>query len=467
MRQTTSKIRSVLLLCAAASAVAPAQTFTTIYNFGGIDGSYPAGPLAQGADGLFYGTTMSGGTGPGGGPGTVFKITTSGALTTLHSFDYTDGAEPSAGVTLGRDGRFYGTTSIGGPTDYGTVFRITPGGTLTTLHTFCPAFVCSDGAQPNTPLIEAGEGEFYGTTLVGGSATCRLTAAPGCGTIFKISPAGALTTLYSFNYTDGAEPTGLVQAASGNFYGTTYAGTATCLTNGCGTVFEMTPGGTLTTLHTFDISDGAFPDAPLVQAATGDFFGTTFMYGAYNLGTIFKMTPSGALTTMFSFAGIHGGEPQGLVQATDGNLYGISAGGTSGTVFKMTPAGALTTIRSFNGADGLIPTGLIQGTDGNLYGTTQQGGLYRDGTIFALSVGLKPFVKTLPTAGPPGSTVLILGTNLTGASAVTFNGTASAFTVVSPTLVTTTVPGGATSGKVRVIAPGGTLVGNVAFQVRP
>ncbi len=176
-----------------------------------------------------------------------------------------------------------------------------------------------------------------------------------------------------------------------------------------------------------------------------------------------------------------GNPPRALIQATDGNFYGTTYGGGadgSGTVFKITPSGTLTTLHSFDGTDGANPVAaLIQDTNGNLYGTTEGGGTNLDcgdrqfpqpcGTIFSLSVGLGPFVKTLPAAGKVGAEIGILGTNLTGATAVTFNGTTAQFKVASPTLILTHVPTGAKTGEINVALPGGTLSSNVPFYVLP
>jgi uncharacterized repeat protein (TIGR03803 family) len=200
---------------------------------------------------------------------------------------------------------------------------------------------------------------------------------------------------------------------------------------------------------------------------------------------VFEITPSGKLTTLYSFCAqtgcADGSEPiAGLVQATDGNLYGTTRyGGMEnffGTVYKITPGGTLTTIYTFclaGGACGYQPwAGLVQGTNGELYGTTQYGGFLTGdcandgcGTIFSLNVGLGPFVETLPTSGKVGATIKILGTNLAGASNVSFNGTAAVFTLASSSEITTTVPTGATTGTVQVVIPSGTLSSNVHFIV--
>ncbi len=208
----------------------------------------------------------------------------------------------------------------------------------------------------------------------------------------------------------------------------------------------------------------------LVQANDGNLYGTVEEGGANGFGTVFKITLSGKLTTLHSFDGTDGEYPAaGLVQGTDGNLYGTTLnGGTNGdgTVFKITPRGKLTTLHSFDGADGSETfAGLVQATDGNLYGAPEEGGANGDGTVFRLSVDLGPFVETQPTSGKVGTADKILGTNLTGATSVTFDGTAAVFKVVSKSLITTTVPAGATTGKVEVKTPRGTLKSNVDFRV--
>src|ERR1022692_3047738 len=342
--------------------------------------------------------------------------------------------------------------------------------TLTTLHRFCSQSGCPDGVAPTAGPVQATNGDLYGTTLSGG--------ANHAGTVFKITPGGRLTTLYSFcsqtNCTDGAKPyAGLVQAANGDLYGTTSGGGA----NGnYGTVFKITQGGMLTTLYSFcsqtNCTDGATPFARLVQAANGTFYGTTYGGGANGgYGTVFKITPTGTLTTLHSFNGTDGDQPYaGLVQAADGDFYGTTgAGGANeyGTVFRITPGGTLTTLYSFF-TDGQYPyAGLVQDTNGDFYGTTLKGGANDGGTVFRLSVGLGPFVKIRPPYGKVGAAVKILGTNLTGATSVGFNGTAAVFEVVSSSEITTTVPAGASSGKVQVVTPSGTLSSNASFSVVP
>jgi uncharacterized repeat protein (TIGR03803 family) len=448
-----SSWKTILLLfafCAAVAISSPAQTFKTLASFDGTNGGYPYFmSLVQGTDGNFYGTTWVGGAN---NDGTVFKITPAGALTTLHSFEVTDGAAPYAGLVLATSGNFYGITTRGGAKGYGTVFEITPAGKLTTLHSFEGG--SADGAWPEGGLVQATNGNFYGTTYEGG--------ADNDGTVFEITAAGKLTTLYSFDGNCGEDPVaGLVQATNGNFYGTT-------VYDAC--VFEITAAGKLTTLLSFDGTDGDYPTAGLVQASNGNFYGTAPEGGAHGDGTVFEITAAGKLTTLLSFDESDGGRPEGwLVQGTNGNFYGTTnAGGADddGTVFEITPAGKPTTLASFDESDGANPVGgLVQATNGNFYGTTYYGGAHGLGTVFSLAVGLGPFVETNPTSGAVGTAVIILGNNLTGTTSVTFNGTAASFKVVSSTEITATVPKGATTGVVKVKTPKGTLASNVSFRV--
>ena len=413
-------------------------------------------------------------------------------FTTLYSFcaqsNCTDGQFPKAGLIQATNGGLYGTAQLGGSNGGGMVFSFSPsGGTPKNLYNFCSQTNCTDGANPYAGLVQATNGDLYGTTEGGG--------ASGYGAVFNISPNGGTPTwMYSFcsqsNCTDGASPeAALVQATNGDLYGTTRAGGA----NGdYGTVFSISPGGgTPTWIYSFcsqsDCTDGEYPYAGLIQATNGDLYGTTYGGGSHaGAGTVFSISPGGGTpTTLYSFCDQSAcGDSEypyaGLVQATNGDLYGTTGyGGLNscfaspgcGTIFKITPSGTLTTLYSFCSqsgcADGSHPyAGLVQDTNGDFYGTTTDGGANGNGgTIFSLSVGLGPFVKTLPTSGKVGTAVKILGTKLTGATHVRFNGTNAVFKVVSSSEITTTVPKDATTGTVEVVTPGGTLSSNVPFQV--
>jgi len=482
---------AVLILCAATPLALHGQMFTSLHSFDGGDGELPFSGLVQATDGDFYGTTYAGGAFNG---GTVFRMTPSGSLTTLYNFcaqsGCTDGQYPNGTLVQDTDGNLYGTTLAGGtdcvpPNACGTVFKITLSGVQTTLYDFCAQTNCTDGSIPNGGLVQAANGDFYGTTYDGGINVG--SDGFGAGTVFKISPTGSLTTLYNFcsqaNCADGEYPqAGLIQATNGDFYGVTSGAT-----RHYGSVFRITPDGTFTALHYFcaqsGCPDGANPYGGLVQAASGDLYGTTVAGGANNFGTVFRIAPSGTLTTLYSFCS-QSGCPDGtqpvaaLVQATDGNFYGTTEfGGANcvqdfgcGTLFKITAVGILTTLHNFcaqNGCtDGSSPEApLIQATNGDFYGAAAAGGVDNDGTVFKLSAGLGPFVETRPTSGEAGSAVEILGSDLTGATSVTFGGTAAAFTVVSRFLITATVPAGASTGEIRVVTPSRTFSSNLPFRV--
>ncbi|MFZ0997370.1 MAG: choice-of-anchor tandem repeat GloVer-containing protein, partial [Candidatus Sulfotelmatobacter sp.] len=478
------------VFCAATAITAPGQTFTTLVVFSGTN-HHGAGlqmSLVQGRDGDLYGTTDGGGTN---GEGTVFKIGPGGALTTLHSFNSIEGEGrlPCAGPVQATDGNFYGTTEQGGANDYGTVFKITPGGELTTVHSFNG----TDGIYPCAPLVQASDGSFYGTTSYGGahdSCPPDSFGTEGCGTIFKITPGGTLTTLHNFNFADGGNSfAGLVQATDGNFYGTTSSGGegATLQDVGCGTVFKITPSATLTTLHNFDAGGGCSPQAGLVQGTDGNFYGTTSRGGgSVAYGSIFKISAGGKLSTLHNFDFTDGYFPYaGLVQAINGNFYGTTTGGgnncpqsfigSCGVVFTITPMGTFAILHSFQTfAGGFNPYGgLVQATKGSIYGTTTFGGnqdCYAGngcGTVFRLYLGVAPFVTFQRDSGKVGQVAQILGQGFTGTTSVSFNGTGTSFTVQSDTYLTATVPAGAITGLVTVTTPKGALLSNEIFRVTP
>ena len=375
----------------------PAPGYPEIMQLLGTSGysgppAYPAAAVVQGRDGNFYGTTEYGGTS---GDGTVFQVTPAGALSTLVSFNGPNGSHPAAAVVQGSDGNFYGTTEYGGTNgNNGTVFQMTPAGALTTLVSFNGR----NGSHPVAGLAQGSDGNFYGTTILGG--------ANNRGTVFQVTPVGALTTLVSCNgATANAPSAALLQDTNGNFYGTTVGGGDLSLGGdfgslntgyGAGIVFKMTPAGTLTPLVEFNGDNGANPAGVLVQGSDGSFYGTTpyggntSLNGWQGFGTVFKVTPAGALTTLVVFNGANGSYSiGGLLQGSDGNFYCTTEGGGAGgggTVFKMTPAGVVTMLVSFNGANGSSPSGLVQGSDGNFYGTTKYGGASGGGTVFKMTL---------------------------------------------------------------------------------
>ncbi len=477
----------------------PTVTFATLADFGVGDGQYPS-PLAQGTDGNLYGAAYYGHGSYGGPYGFGFYLTPTGSWTLLDyscTTNYCEGSKASVGMTLAGDGNFYGTTGYGGDGPYrtvnkaGTIYRANSQTGLTTIYNFCSELNCEDGDDPYAPLTLGSDGNLWGTTQVNGRYDR--------GIAYVVTLAGTESVLHNFcalaNCSDGASPASLIQATDGNFYGVAGGGTgADCYSPGtCGMIFKMTPQGVTTTLYNFcsqlNCADGSLPRV-VMQAADGNLYGLTGSGGAYatnnysGSGTIFKLTPQGVVTTLYSFCAVagcqYGIDAGGLMQATDGNLYGIVGLGEGatcyfgygcGTIFEFTSAGVYTTLYTFceqgseTCSDGSLPTGLMQGTDGNFYGTTSRGGLAAYGTAFKLSTGLGPFVQTVTTSGPAGSSVIILGNNLTGATSVTFNGTSADFTAVSSTEITATVPAGATTGPVVVTTPSGTLKSNKKFRI--
>lgn len=322
----------------------------------------------------------------------------------LYSFagDPGSGADAYAGLNQGSNGILYGTTEEGGSSDVGATFAYDPSTSAASLlHSFAGGD--ADGANPYAGLIADSAGNLYGTTYTGGSYRCTnpQQCASNFGTIFKINPTtGAETLLYSFRgsgYADGEYPyAGLILGSDGDFFGTTQKGG----TDGYGTVFRInTSGSTETVLHAFagGSGDGAYPYAGLIQASDGNLYGTTQQGGASGNGTVFRVNPTtGAASIVYSFAGgSDGASPyDGLIQAKDGNLYGTTgAGGAAGagTVFRIVPStGAESVVYAFAGgsSDGANPyAGLIQASDGNLYGTTVLGGEGGAGTVFRIVPG--------------------------------------------------------------------------------
>jgi uncharacterized repeat protein (TIGR03803 family) len=372
---------------------AEAQTETVLYSFcaqtGCPDGSNPRADLVMDTVGNLYGTTLYGGTS---GVGTVFELSPSGTETVRHSFAarHTDGHYPYAGLLMDTTGNLYATAQSGGAKGLGTVFKLSPNGNETLLYSFCVLAACADGYHPRAGLIMDTKGNLYGTAFDGG--------AYDAGAVFELSPSGTETVLHSFcqqpGCPDGYYPqAGLVMDTNGNLYGTTLYNGA----YGGGTVFKISSDGTATTFYNFctatGCKNGRYPQAGLILDTNGNLYGTTYGGGAHGQGTVFELSPSGAETVLHSFCArtgcSDGSHPRAdLVMDTAGNLYGTTySGGTNsvGTVFKLSPNGTETVLHSFaaNGSDGTHPyAGLVTDTIGNLYGTTYSGGANGYGAVF-------------------------------------------------------------------------------------
>jgi uncharacterized repeat protein (TIGR03803 family) len=415
------------------------SAYTLFTNFNGTGGAYPYSGVTEGPDGSFYGTTYLGGSNLVGTPvrgsnsyGTVFKMTTNGAFAWQLSFSNTNGpvlgAYPDGMLALGPDGAFYGTTFLGGSNGSGTVFKVTTNGLLTSLYSFAPLpgtrsftqintdspATNATGGEPASALRLGPDGNFYSTTVYGGSN--------GVGTVFRVTTNGTLTSLFSFGPStnlvatnlNGSRPIiGLTLGADGNFYGATaYGGSG-----GEGTVFKVTTNGTFTPLAYFDPlvtnadqvtnATGATPTGKLTEGTDGIFYGTTIVGGNGGYGTIFKVTTNGNLTPLFSFAPLvadgyvgtnatGASSDGGLTLGTDGNFYGTTVSGGSGgagTVFMFATNGAFVpffyfapvTVGNGPNADGAQPGQLTLGTDGSFYGTCFNGGPTDYGGVFAIA----------------------------------------------------------------------------------
>lgn len=399
----------------------------------------PVGELVQTADGLFYGVTFAGGAN---GSGVVFAYDRTDVSTPIHDLhDFgalqggtasqpptnADGAAPLAGLVLGADGYLYGTTSAGGAAGFGTIFRVSTSGSLTTLHEFSARDADgrnADGAIPRGKLAQAADGSFIGTTRFGGNTA---------GTVFRITPAGAFSVLYTFpakdanetNDTGAAPVAGVTIANDGNYYGVAQTGGA----NKGGSVFKLTPAGVFSVLHTFSSSesgsntDGGSPSTQLMQARDGKLYGTTSSAGPAGSGTLFRISTSGAFEALHGFNEgpilintVDSIDPAGpLLEAPDGTLYGTSgAGGGSsayGTVYKLSPTGAFSVAYSFamGGSLGAAPAGgLIIGNDGHLYGLTRAQALDNfefsgTGVVYLLRTSTTQYMNL--TVTPPTITV--------------------------------------------------------------
>ena len=348
--------------------------FTLLKSFTGTNGRGPSGKLVQATDGFWYGTTAMGGTTDA---GTIFRMTSTGTLTTILSFNGTNGANPYGGLVQGTDGDLYGLTAGGGAGYQGSAYKMDLSGTLRMLHSFNG----SDGSFPYSELIQGTDGLFYGTTMFGGG---------GFGVVFKMSAAGAITVLRSLSATDGAGPeSALLQSSSGKLYGTTPKNGPS---GAAGTVFELSSSGTFKRVYAFSGAPST-PYAPLLARPDGSLYGVSAEGGAMAAGTIFKLVPGVSFEVVHGFnTTVNGsGAYDGLTVAADGSLYGTAPKGgasTVGTVFKLSAGDSftlLTSASSTNG-NGFYPHGsVVQASDSAFYGVMLAGGAGEAGTIYKMT----------------------------------------------------------------------------------
>jgi uncharacterized repeat protein (TIGR03803 family) len=365
---------------------------TVLHAFtGSDDGCSPTGGVTLDSAGNLYGTTTIGGTA---NKGVVFKLDASGNETVLYSFQGLQGGSfPDAGVILDSAGNLYGTASGGGAAEGGVVYKINTAGQQTVVYSF-PA---GAGAFPNAGVTLDATGNLYGTTTTGGTWNA--------GAVYKMNPSGREIVLYSFTGgADGGTPqSGVVFDAEGNLYGTTVNGGSATLPScagpsgqqGCGVVYKIDPSGRETVLHSFTGgADGGSPyDAGVVLDAAGNLYGATSYGGILGQGVVFKLDATGQETVLYTFTGgADGGQPNGVIRDSAGNLYGTTySGGTGncgacGVVYKLDTAGQQTVLHTFMGpSDGWdVEANVTMDAEGNLYGTAVQGGAYDNGVVYKI-----------------------------------------------------------------------------------
>jgi uncharacterized repeat protein (TIGR03803 family) len=384
---------AILLIVAGFSALAQAQTVTLIHSFegGAKDGFSPTAGLILGIDGNFYGTTYNGGPTDA---GVIFRVNPAGLFSLLFTFGADNDANPIGRLVQDSAGYLYGTTYDGGKYASGTVFKFDiVSDKLTILHNFTGK---TGGGNPKGDLLITAAGAMVGTTFWGGSPKCY--SKIGCGVVFQLSPS-KFTVLHTFagSPKDGAHPAaGFIQDSAGNLYSTTSEGGAYGdgeLNLGYGTVFKLSPAGKKTTLYSFGgvASDGIAPSADLISDSSGNLYGTAAGGGIYGAGTVFEVTPGGKETALYQFTGGDDGDGPvaPLVRDAEGNLYGTTLKGGSagfGVVFELSKSGTFTVLHTFAGPpnDGSLPEGGLLPYNGVFYGTTIGGGKYGDGTIYKL-----------------------------------------------------------------------------------
>lgn len=388
LRPFQSSLLAAAFIAFALPSTAQARSEHVLYSFtGGADGQQPWAGVTRDDSGNLYGVASFAGANPNCGPsgcGTIFELKADGAFSLLYNFDWDHGATPAS--ELIRDpatGDLYGSTSLGGAAGAGVIFKLQTDGTLTVLH----AFSGSDGNMPEGRLLRDRRGNFYGTTYGGGD--------DNKGVVYKLSAKGKLTVLHSFagGAKDGLNPTnsGLAMDRAGNLYGVTQFGGA----SNYGTLFKVGRSGVFTLLHSFaGGNDGRYPAAGVVADKLGNVYGATQNGGGndscdYGCGTIFKMTPDGSVTVLHAFqGGDDGANPLSQPLLTKkGTLFGSTNDGSKGTLFKLKPDGRETILHTFGGAgDGFEPLGgLERDASGNLYGATDLGGASGLGTVYAVA----------------------------------------------------------------------------------
>ena len=445
--------RFAILFLLTAVSLASAQTYSTVLNFNGSNGANPFYvSLVQGRDGRLYGTTYSGGAN---GLGAVIRInlTTKNSVV-VHSFSGTDGSNPGAGLTLATDGNYYGTTVMGGSANAGVLYKISTAGTYTVLHQFAGG---SDGANPYGPPIQASDGNFYGATAGSGATNA---------TIYKYTSSGAYSVIYTFGEsTTGYWVYGLTQGTDGLLYATSNSGAA----ENSGALVKLTTSGVLKGTHTFNPSNdgGNGPSEPIgapIQASDGNFYGTTQAGGTDREGTLYQVTSVFGVNVPYNFGFNNSSNPSpGLIQASDGNIYGVTSSGDQNIYSWDLTGGGYTSLLTLPA--GFFINGMMQDTSGVFYGTSWTMGPHNDGYVYSFDMGLGPFIAFVRSQGKVGATAQILGQGFTGTTSVTFNGVSASFSVVSDTYMTALVPSGAATGPVVVTTPTGTLTSNPSFRV--
>ena len=374
---------------------------TYLGHFNRVNGNGPSGPVIQASDGNFYGTTVHGGVNA---QGNVFRMTPSGKITSIYSFcskpNCADGQYPTTGPVLGTDGNLYGVTSEGGDsTSSGTIYKMTVSGKITTLYTFNCGLPCKNGSQP-TGIALGSDGDFYGTTTNGGGNDS--------GALFKITPAGKITLLHTFcsssNCADGGIPLFPPhQGTDGNFYGGTNAGGLAF--EQVGVVYKSYPCWIVQSDQEFLRTVGELRTPVSIRPRSCRtarvLFGTAANNGSFNSGTVFEITSANKFKVLHTFSFNGGQTPtKGLTLAADGNYYGVGINDDDfdttagfGTIFKVTPGGVYSTVHTFENN----PNGpLYQAADGNLYGVTDGNGSTDFGSVYRLSIGGRPLLKAIP-----------------------------------------------------------------------